>query len=94
MYHSKMFWVFLCILFYVNYFVYLCVYSKWWLFMCIYSNGVIILNKMCKIVGVYFNCMLKVRKKTNNLRYIAQLQALPYILIIRLRLKNIYMCLS
>ena len=61
--------------------------------MCIYSNGVIIYAyflKMRKIVGIYFYCLLKARKKTNNLRYIAQLYALLYILIIRLRLKNVY----
>ena len=51
----------------------------------------IIFNKMCKIASVYFNCMLKARKKNTNLRYIAQLYALPYILIIRLRLKNKYL---
>ena len=58
-----------------------------------YSNGVIIYAyflKMRKIVGIYFYCILKARKKTNDLRYIAQLYALLYILIIRLRLKNVY----
>ena len=44
----------------------------------------LIFNKMCKIAGVYFHYMLKARKKTNNLRYIAQLYALLYILIIRI----------
>ena len=51
----------------------------------------LIFNKVCKIVGVYFNSMLKSYKKINNLRYIAQLYALLYILIIRLRLKNVYL---
>ena len=40
---------------------------------------------------IYFNYMLKARKKTNNLRYIAQLYAWLYILIIGLRLKNVYL---
>ena len=40
---------------------------------------------------IYFNYMLKARKKTNNLRYIAQSYTLLYILIIRLRLKNVYL---
>ena len=35
--------------------------------------------------------MLKACKKTNNLRYIAQLYPLLYILIIRLRLNNVYL---
>ena len=35
--------------------------------------------------------MLKARKKASNLRYIAQLFALLYILIIRLKLKNVYL---
>ena len=52
--------------------------------MCIYRNRVIIFNKVCKIVIVYFNYMLKVRKNTNNLRYIAQLYALLYFVIIGL----------
>ena len=59
--------------------------------MCIYSNGVNIFYKMCKIVGIYFYCMFKAREKTNNLGYIAQLYALLYILIIGLRLKNVYL---
>ena len=51
----------------------------------------LIFNKMCKIVATYFYCMLKAHKKTNNLRYIAQSYTLLYILIIRLRLKNVYL---
>ena len=35
--------------------------------------------------------MLKVCKKTNNLMYIAQSYTLLYTLIIRLRLKNVYL---
>ena len=60
--------------------------------MCIYSNGVIIFNKMGRITGVYFYCMLKAPKKTNNLRYIAQSYALLHIFIIGLHLK-MYICL-
>ena len=60
-------------------------------YLCVYSNGVIIFNKMCKIAGIYFYCMLKARKKTNNLRYIVQLYAQLYILIITLRLENVYL---
>ena len=75
--------IILCLYVYIVIGNYLCVYIVMgWLFMLIF-------NKMCKIVCVYFNCMLLVRKKTNNLRYIAQLYALLYILIIRLRLKNV-----
>ena len=59
--------------------------------MRIYSNGLIIFNKVSKIVGVYFNYMLNARKNTNNVRYIAQLYALLYIVIIGLRLKNVYL---
>ena len=51
----------------------------------------LIFKKMCKIVGIYFYYMLKVCKNTNNLGYIAQLYTLLYILIIRLRLKNVYL---
>ena len=51
----------------------------------------IIFNKMCKIVSIYFYSMLKTRKKTNNSRYIAQSYTLLYIVIIRLRLKNVYL---
>ena len=40
---------------------------------------------------IYFSCMPKARKKTNDLRYITQLYAVLYILIIRLRLKNVYL---
>ena len=40
---------------------------------------------------IYFNYMLKARKKANNLRHIAQSYTLLYILIIRLRLKNVYL---
>ena len=50
----------------------------------------LIFNKVGKNVGVYFNSMLKSCKKINNLRYIAQLYALLYILIIRLGFKNVY----
>ena len=48
----------------------------------------LIFKKMCKIVGIYFYCMLKVRKNTNNLGYIAVLYTL---LMIRLRLKIVYL---
>ena len=64
-------------------------------FLCIYSNGLlfmIIFNKMCQNVNIYFYCMLKVCKKTdiqqniylhntlhNNLGYIAQLYIHYYI---------------
>ena len=35
--------------------------------------------------------MLKARKKTNNLRYIAKLYTLLYILIMQLKLKIVYL---
>ena len=38
-----------------------------------------------------FHYVLKVRKKTNNCGYIARLYALLHILIIRLRLQNVYL---
>ena len=63
-------------------YAYLCVFMR--LFMLIF-------NKMCKIVSIYIYYMLKAHKKTNNLRYIAQLYTLLYILIRRLRLKNVYL---
>ena len=51
---------------------------------------------MGKIVTIYFYWILKVRKKTNiylhnNWGYIAQWYTLLYILIMRLRLKNVYL---
>ena len=38
---------------------------------------------------IYFYSMLKACKKTDNLRYIARSYTLLYIVIIRLRLKNV-----
>ena len=35
--------------------------------------------------------MLKARKKTNNLRYIAKLYALLYILLMQLKIKIVYL---
>ena len=46
---------------------------------------------MRKIVIIYFYCMLKVRKKTNNLMYIAYLYILLYIFIMQLKLKIVYL---
>ena len=40
---------------------------------------------------MYFYYMLKAREKTNNLRYIAQLYTLIYILIMQLKLKIVYL---
>ena len=57
-YHSKIFWVSLCIHFSGNYFVYFCIYSEWQLFMSIYvylcDYLCLFFKKMCKIVGIYF----------------------------------------
>ena len=48
-------------------------------------------NLGIRAVIIYFYCMLKARKKTNNLRYIAELYTLLYILIIQLKLKIAYL---
>ena len=45
-------------------FAFMCIYSNEWLFMSIYSNAWLFML-------IYFHCMLKVRKKTNNLGHIA-----------------------
>ena len=54
--------------------------------MCDYLYAyILMLDYLCLFL------IIKARKKTNNLRYIAQLYTLLYILIMRLSLKNVYM---
>ena len=71
-YHGKIFWVFLCILLMV---IIMCVYSVYIVMNDYLYVHIVMRDYLClfmpKTVILYFYCMFKARKKTNNLRYIA-----------------------
>ena len=63
-YHNKIFWVFLCILFYGNYYVYLCVYIVINDYLCVYiTMHDNLCLKRAKWLIIIFVCMILFRVK-------------------------------